>query len=390
MGADYSTFTSGTGERGNEVVTSANPLPVTLGGVAVDTELPAAAALADNTANPTAPAIGAHALVWDGATWDRLPGDSTNGADVDVIRVPAPLNLVGGGVEAAALRVTIASDSTGVLSVDDNGASLTVDNAALSVVGGGVEATAIRVTIASDSTGVLSVDDNGGALTVDGTVAISGTVTVDSELMAAAALADGASATPTTPSVGAVPLLMNATTVDRQRAVINTLNSTGTGIAAVGLVAQLDDTSPTAMTENQFGPLRMNRNRMLYAVAPKDWAVQHTPAANTRATIARAAQGAGIQQVCTSITCTVAAAAAPTAAQWVFKLHDGVQDTGTILWSGTVALQAVAGDRAGIVISGLHIVGTANTAMTLEATSGSGRSANSFEQVSMTGYDEIA
>ena len=36
--------------------------------------------------------------------------------------------------------------------------------------GGGVEATALRVTIASDSTGVLSVDDNGSSLTVDGTV----------------------------------------------------------------------------------------------------------------------------------------------------------------------------------------------------------------------------
>lgn len=34
---------------------------------------------------------------------------------------------VGGGVEAGVLRVTIASDSTGVLSVDDNGGSLTVD-----------------------------------------------------------------------------------------------------------------------------------------------------------------------------------------------------------------------------------------------------------------------
>jgi len=85
----------------------------------------------------------------------------------------------GGGVEANALRVTVASDSTGVLSVDDNGStlsvddgagSLTVDNAALAVVGGGAEATALRVTVASDSTGVLSVDDNGGSLTVDGTV----------------------------------------------------------------------------------------------------------------------------------------------------------------------------------------------------------------------------
>jgi hypothetical protein len=33
----------------------------------------------------------------------------------------------GGGTEAAALRVTLASDSTGLVSVDDNGASLTVD-----------------------------------------------------------------------------------------------------------------------------------------------------------------------------------------------------------------------------------------------------------------------
>jgi hypothetical protein len=98
----------------------------------------------------------------------------------------------GGGVEAGALRVTIASDSTGLVSVDDNGSSLTVDGtvtanlaagtnnigdvdvltvpAPLSTTGGGTEATALRVTIASDSTGVLSVDDNGSSLTVDGTV----------------------------------------------------------------------------------------------------------------------------------------------------------------------------------------------------------------------------
>ena len=36
-----------------------------------------------------------------------------------------------------------------------------------SVVGGGTEATAQRVTIASDSTGVVSVDDNGGSITTD-------------------------------------------------------------------------------------------------------------------------------------------------------------------------------------------------------------------------------
>jgi hypothetical protein len=40
----------------------------------VDTELPAAAALADTAANPTAPAVGAFGMLWDGSTgWDREP-----------------------------------------------------------------------------------------------------------------------------------------------------------------------------------------------------------------------------------------------------------------------------------------------------------------------------
>ena len=61
--------------------------------------------------------------------------------------------------------------------------------------GGGTEAASLRVTVASDSTGVLSIDDNGGSLTVDGTV------TADTELPAAGALAD-ATANPTTSDTG--------------------------------------------------------------------------------------------------------------------------------------------------------------------------------------------
>lgn len=67
----------------------------------------------------------------------------------------------GGGVEAGALRVTVASDSTGVLSVDDNGTTLSVD----------------------DGGSTISVDDGGSSLTVDGTVAAtqSGTWSVRSQ-----------------------------------------------------------------------------------------------------------------------------------------------------------------------------------------------------------------
>jgi len=46
-------------------------------------------------------------------------------------------------------------------------------------LGGGAEAGAILVTIANDSTGVLTIDDGGSSITVDGTVAISGEVTVN-------------------------------------------------------------------------------------------------------------------------------------------------------------------------------------------------------------------
>lgn len=54
--------------------------------------------------------------------------------------------------------------------VSGAGFNITQLNGATVPIGGGVEATAVRVTVASDSTGVLSIDDNGGSITVDGTV----------------------------------------------------------------------------------------------------------------------------------------------------------------------------------------------------------------------------
>ena len=114
----------------------------------------------------------------------------------------ATLSVTGGGIEATALRVTLASDSTGLISVDDNGGSLTVDNAALSVTGGGTEASALRVTLANDSTGTLTVDNAGTFL-----------VQVD-ELPAASALADNF-ANPTTTQLGAMTMLWDGATWDR-------------------------------------------------------------------------------------------------------------------------------------------------------------------------------
>ncbi len=51
--------------------------------VVVDTELPTAAALADATANPTVPSLGAYGFVYNPAgTWDRARGSKEQGAFV--------------------------------------------------------------------------------------------------------------------------------------------------------------------------------------------------------------------------------------------------------------------------------------------------------------------
>ena len=92
--------------------------------------------------------------------------------DVDVTSVPAPLNVVGGGTEAAALRVTMANDSTGLLSVDDNGGSLTID--------GTVTASNTSGDIAADSADSGNpVKVGGKAVNMDGTV--PGTAVVEND-----------------------------------------------------------------------------------------------------------------------------------------------------------------------------------------------------------------
>jgi len=65
--------------------------------------------------------------------------------------------------------ITVDGTITANLSATDNTVLDNIDSNTDygAVVGGGVEATALRVTLANDSTGVVSVDDSGGALTMD-------------------------------------------------------------------------------------------------------------------------------------------------------------------------------------------------------------------------------
>lgn len=122
---------------------------------------------------------------------------AANGLEVDVTRVQGTVDVVDGGGSltvddgggsltvdgtVAVSGVVNVGDGGSSISVDDNGASLTVDNPTLAVVGGGTEAAALRVTLANDSTGLVSVDDGGASLTVDGTVVVTdggSTISID-------------------------------------------------------------------------------------------------------------------------------------------------------------------------------------------------------------------
>ena len=109
----------------------------------------------------------------------------------------------------------------------------------------------------------------------------------------------------------------------------------------------------------------------------------HAPAVNVQATITIAAPGTGLRLACNSITAMlVANTTAPAAAKVSVRLIDGASGGATILWEAVLALQAVAGDRAGIALAPLFIRGSANTAMTLEFDAAGG--ANTFESVAIT------
>ncbi|MEO0215667.1 MAG: hypothetical protein ABIL14_01450 [candidate division WOR-3 bacterium] len=89
---------------------------------AVDTELPASAALADATSNPTTPIVGAALEVFNGTTWDRARGDTTNGLDVDVTRlpsIPAGTNNIG-DVDVLTMPLTQVHGDTAHDALDGN------------------------------------------------------------------------------------------------------------------------------------------------------------------------------------------------------------------------------------------------------------------------------
>lgn len=161
--------------------------------------------------------------------------------------------------------------------------------------------------------------------------------------------------------------------------------ASASGDAGVMVLSVRRDAAVTSSgTDGDYSTLNTDATGRLWArsAAMGGWTANHAPAAAAQATITKAAAGAGIKNVCTSISVSLSSAAAPTVGVVTFNLRDGATGAGTILWTLKLSLPAVAGQSISESIP-VWIEGTANTAMTLETAAAP--AANVQATVAMTG-----
>ena len=288
----------------------------------------------------------------------RLPAlvaGTANIGDVDVLTVPAPLSTTGGGTEATALRVTVASDSTGLVSVDDNGGALTVDWAGTAPpIGAGLEATALRVTLATDSTGLVSVDDNAGSLTVDvGTALPAGANNIgDVDVLTIAAGDNNIG------NVDIVTLPASTNTLEVVGDVAHDIGVSGNPVLVCGVAQNVDDTAPPNRISAESDATRLatdwDGTVFAHPHGPQVWSYhENSSNALTDASV-HAAPGVGLSLYVTDIVCSTGAA---TALNIFFE-----ESATTVL--GPYYLEAVAGRGLALHFQTPKKV-TANTALTV-------------------------
>lgn len=152
-------------------------------------------------------------------------------------------------------------------------------------------------------------------------------------------------------------------------------------------VSGLYDSTPSTLASGEIDALRLDLYGRLrvdpgYAAA-NAWSVKNRAAANTAATASKAAGAAGVKHVCTGFMVTFASLGAPTPEIIGVQIRDGATGAGTVIWEGSISLPATAGISRDLGMTGLWLVGTAATAMTIETDLGGG--ANDYLTVSMQG-----
>ena len=201
----------------------------------------------------------------------------------------------------------------------------------------------------------------------------------------------------TAPTLGllgqaAFTFLFDGTNFDRLRSVVDNADALAVGVVGLaGVMAKaqaFNGTSYDRVRTNSAATLSASTQPFgMLCAAPGEWSINHTPAANTQATITRAAGAAGVRHVCRSISATLIGLAASAEATVLVNLRDGATGAGTILRSWRLLVVGGTASEVGVELSGLNILGSAATAMTIEFAAAAG--ADTFETVALSGYDTI-
>lgn len=114
------------------------------------------------------------------------------------------------------------------------------------------------------------------------------------------------------------------------------------------------------------------------------WAVISNPAVSTQATASLAAEAA-VRHVADCVSFSGGSTTAPALTALTINLRDGATGAGTIIWTHEVIVGAATGQNVpSFTACGLNLVGTTNTAMTLEY---SALLTNLIESVSISGFN---
>lgn len=184
---------------------------------------------------------------------------------------------------------------------------------------------------------------------------------------------------------GVLNMVWNGGTLQWDRVRLPHVDGNVNGLVGSALVAY----DSTGVNWNRLGTASAGNvaaqsgTRALLTADPGHWTVTDLQITNVVVSCTKVAGGAGIRHVLKGLVVSLAGGAAATAAAITVTVRDGAIGVGPILFLAHLAIQAAVGASDRIELTGLSLVGTANTAMTV-ATQAIGL--NNVGSMSMMGY----
>jgi hypothetical protein len=124
--------------------------------------------------------------------------------------------------------------------------------------------------------------------------------------------------------------------------------------------------------------------RAALSTLPGQWSITANAALGAQSTASKAAGAAGVRHICTGYSIVISSQAAPAAGTLTINIRDGASGAGTILEAINLQIPAALYAPVFLPRSGLSLVGTAATAMTIES---SAAYAAVGVSVNLEGYD---